>query len=82
MRYACHDDYFAADPYSGDVFVAKNLQELFTSQKNFSKSSIIKKISVSACDMDEPVFCSNASISIIINDVNNYAPQFERVQIL
>ena len=80
LRYGCWDEYFAIDPFTGDVVVLKNLEELFQLQNESTvKETIEYKLSVSVYDMGEPMKSSNGTLTITIEDCNNHAPKFEKV---
>lgn len=76
VQYITSDPYFGIDS-NGRLFVQRPLDILFESQK---KDHLMHEIEVVARDQaNEDPKSSSIKIQIRINDVNNHAPEFEKV---
>lgn len=81
LRFACWDEFFEIDAHNGELRVAEDLHDLVHHDivHNVDSDTIVHNVTVTVCDMGEPVKCSNETLAINVVDSNNNAPRFDKV---
>ncbi|CAG9538889.1 unnamed protein product [Cercopithifilaria johnstoni] len=76
IRFGTFDKFFALEPFSGEVILLKSLTDLLGNKNKTEQMEYI--IEISACDLGQPIRCTNGMITVLITEANVYKPRFEK----